>query len=160
MLLVTRDLIPRLAMDGFDSIIEEVSMLSLEGLALLNSIADRSGVNLTEDLLTQYILDRKEAGYLTNVSMVNASNELTFIPRLDAPAGLGKNENGIWFSQPASGIRLVRWYKNGQLVLTREQDLSQDRGITLVELNATVGDIITICFEQSGQVGWWARIDV
>ena len=113
---------------------------------------------ITQNALLQYLADRHHVGALLDVAF---DGELpTPIERAAAPAGLGTDGNGVWFSTPSTGPATLRWYVNGAIRLRREQDLATNRSVTLAELDAQPGDVVQVCVEAGGVVGWWARIEI
>ena len=154
------DLIPRAADVGVDAVIRSLSYETLEDmpefLARLNS--QIAPLRLTLGPLYQYLADRQAVGALLDVGcddMLPAA-----IARYAATTGLGADANGVWFSTPDTGTEIVRWYVNGALALRREQDLTTNRSATMAELGAQTGDVVQVCIEAGGVVGWWARVTV
>lgn len=154
------DLIPRAADAGVDAVIRSLSYETIEDmpefLTRLNSQV--APLRLTLGPLYQYLSDRQAGGTLLDVGCDEALP--TAIARYAAPTGLGAAEWGVWFSTPDTGMEIVRWYLNGALVLRREQDLASNRSATLAELGAQAGDVVQVCIEAGGVVGWLARVSV
>lgn len=154
------DLIPRAADAGVDAVIRSLSYETIEDmpefLARINS--QITPLRITLGPLYQYLADRQAAGALLDVG---CDAELPdAIARYAAPTGLGTAEWGVWFSTPDTGTKIVRWYVNGALVLRRAQDLASNRSATLAELGAQPGDVVQVCIEAEGVVGWWGRVTV
>ena len=154
------DLIPRAADAGVDAIIRSLSFETIEDmpefLTRLNS--QMTPLRITLGPLYQYLADRQAVGELLDVGCDAALPGA--IARYAAPTGLGTAEWGVWFSTPDTGTEIVRWYKNGGLVLRRSQDLTTNRSAMLLELGAQAGDVVQVCIEAGGVVGWWGRITV
>ena len=154
------DLTPRAADAGVDAVIRSLSYETIEDmpefLARLNS--QITPLRITLGPLYQYLADRQAVGALLDVGCDAVLPEA--IARYAAPEGLGAAEWGVWFSTPDSGTEIVRWYLNGALVLRREQELSSNRSATIAELGAHAGDVVQVCVEAGGVVGWWGRISV
>jgi hypothetical protein len=159
-MIYNRDLIPRAADAGLDAVIRSLSYETIEDmpsfLARMNS--QITPLRLTQGPVEQYLADRHAVGALLDVAY---DSELPLpVERAAAPSGLGAAEWGVWFSTPDTGTEIVRWYMNGALVLRREQELSTNRSVTLAELDSTAGDVVQVCIEAGGVVGWWGRVQL
>lgn len=154
------DLIPRAADAGLDNVIDSLSNETLDDMptfvARMNS--QITPLRLTIKPLLQYVADRQHVGKLLGVGY---DGELpTPIERPAAPTGLGTDGNGVWFSTPDIGTAMMRWYVNGAIRIRREHDLATNRSATVGELGAQAGDVVQVCVEAGGVVGWWARITI
>lgn len=145
---------------GFDTVIESLVNPRISLAELTAAINAATDWTLTEDIVTQYIAQRWEAGALLTITHRGggmAGGEV----RPAAPTGLGSAAWGVWFGAPDAGTKTVRWYKNGALVVEREQDLATNRSITTEELGGILsGDVVQVCIVEDGIVGWWGRISV
>lgn len=152
------DLIPRAADAGLDAVIHSLSYETIEDMpefvARMNS--QITPLRVTHGPLLQYIADRQTLGELLDVGCDETLP--TPMVRSAAPDGLGAAAWGVWFSTPDSGTAMVHWYVNGALVLRREHDLATNRSATVDELGAQPGDVVQVCVEVEGVVGWWGRI--
>lgn len=144
---------------GLDAVIESLVNPRISLADLTTAINAVTEWTLTEDIVTQYIAQRWEAGALLTITHRGggmAGGEV----RPAAPTGLGLAEWGVWFGAPDAGTKTVRWYVNGALAIRRSHDLTANRSATLTELGAQAGDIVQVCIEAGGVVGWWGRISV
>ena len=154
------DLIPRAADAGLDLVIRSLSYETIKDMpAFITQMNSQiTPLRVTLAPLLQYLADRQDSGELLDI----ACDETLPAPieRYVAPSGLGTAEWGVWFSTPDAGIEIVRWYVNGAIVLRREQDLTTNRSATIAELGAQPGDVVQVCIEAGGVVGWWGRLTI
>ena len=76
-----------------------------------------------------------------------------------APTGLGSDGNAVWYSAPAPEAETIaRWYVNGALAARKTGQYANSA--TLAELGAQAGDVVQVCIEAGGIVGWWGRVAV
>lgn len=132
-----------------------------EFMAAFNAASALPGISWAQ--FKQLYADLRLAGELLDVQVDCAGDPDGLPPavqRYAAPTGLGAAEWGVWFSTPDTGTEIVRWYLNGVLVLRREQDLTANRSATIAELRAQAGDVVQVCIEAGGVVGWWGRVAV
>jgi hypothetical protein len=124
-----------------------------EFLARMNS--QITPLRLTEGPLLQYIADRQHVGALLDVAY---DGELPPpIERAAAPSGLGTDGAAVWFSTPEMTPETVaRWYVNGAPVARKTGQYANSA--TWAELGAAAGDVVQVCLEVGGVVGWWARL--
>lgn len=153
------DWIPQLEDGGLDALMVSAMESGLTGAALLRHLSPAVvGTTPTVDMLTFYLADRWLAGLLSNIALVDGPAVVrTGVSRDAAPATLGNDGTTVWFTTPNSGTVTVRWYCNGVQKVQRAQDVSSDRDATLVELGATIGDIVQVCVVTASVVGWWGR---
>lgn len=154
------DLIPRAADAGLDAVIRSLSYETIEDMPefLTRMNSQIAPLRVTLAPLLQYLADRQAVGELLDVGYDAALP--VAIARYAAPTGLGAAEWGVWFSTPDVGTEIVRWYLNGAIVLRRAQDLTTNRSATIAELGALPGDVVQVCIEAGGVVGWWGRLTV
>ena len=158
------DWIPLYCDDG--SVSALVKSLARQGLSDVAFIAGFNAASAFPAIswlqFLQLYADLRFAGQLLDVQ-VNLNADEVMPPAVErpaAPSGLGTDGNGVWFSTPTSGLATLRWYVNGAIRLRREQDLATNRSVTLAELDAQPGDVVQVCVEAGGVVGWWARVTV
>ena len=158
--LTSEDWVPRFEDAGFDDLVKSVAPNSYKGNVLLTELNESNGLSYcTWEMLAKYLADRQEAGALLGIAIMDGPDAIPET-RYDAPAGIGADSVSVWFSTPDTGTEYVRWYVNGELKISRQQDLASNRSATLAELGAEAGDVIQVCIEAGGVVGWWARITV
>lgn len=158
---VANDYVPRYRDGGYTALIESIApqMLGVDAfLAALNAAGALPDVNW--NMFVQYASDCKAIGELPSVEVSGQTLPVAIL-RDDAPAGIGQDAAGIWFSTPASGTRWMRWYVNGALKVRRQVDLASNRSATKAELECVADDVVQLCIESvTGVVGWWGRITV
>lgn len=113
------------------------------------------GVDLTVNQTRQLISD------LLNVNALEDVNTNITLPipitRPAAPSGLGCAHGGNLWCTPPDGDYTLRWYVNGNHILTMHNYNTTD----LASVGAVPGDIAQVCqVSDSGAVGWFARIVV
>lgn len=161
MRITTTDWLGRYADAGYDALISGLAVQGLEGTAFLvelNLVGSQPAMN--EKMLVEYVRNRQATGALIEVVIQEMGVLPEAVARPAAPTGLGAAAWGVWFSTPDTGVATVRWYVNGALKLRREHDLAANRSATLAELGAQAGDVVQVCVEAGGVVGWWARIEL
>lgn len=152
------DFIPRCQDAGYDVLIGSLAPKHLDRGPFMTVLNVLGAFPLTWEMFLEYLSDRQAAGACAAVRAPLSAMPMANT-RADAPTGLGIAAWGVWFSTPDSGTKMVRWYKNGALVVEREQDLATNRSITVDELGGILsGDVVQVCIVESGVVGWWARI--
>lgn len=153
------DLIPRAQDAGLDSVLESLSYETIDDMQLfLTAVNSQTNpLRITEGPLLQYLADRHLAWALLDVAYDGELPQA--IARIDAPTGIGYDNDGVWFGLPDTGMAFVRWYVNGAIKRREERDLSSNRYITLAELdNPLPGDVVQIAIEgPANTVGWWGR---
>lgn len=154
------DLIPRAADAGVDDVVRSLSYETIddvpEFLTRLNS--QITPLRITHEPLLQYVADRQGTGALLDIGCDEALPAA--ISRYTAPTGLGADSSGVWFGTPDTGTEWVRWYVNGAPAAREQRDLASNRYMALETIGAVPGDVVQICIEAGGVVGWWARIVV
>jgi hypothetical protein len=159
MILTSADWIPAYQDAGYDLLIASIAPRRLRGAVAVEYINEHGSLPaMTVDMLARYVTDRHAAGALPTVQ-IEDHKPVTPTVRPAAPTGLGEDGVGVWFDAPDAGTQMVRWYKNGALIVEREQDLTTNRSITAEELGGILGgDVVQVCVVESGVVGWWGRI--
>lgn len=154
------DWVPRCADAGYDTLIESLALCGYDENNFISEINEAgSQTPLNWPMFCKYLADRQMADALKSVGIYDAALPVG-TARPDVPLGLGQDAASIWFSAPDKGTESVRWYVNGERKLRREQDTSADRSVKKSDLDALSGDIVQVCLENKGVVGWWARIEV
>lgn len=161
MRIVSIDWVSRCEDANYDALIESLAPQGLDGPSFvyeLNLAGSQPPFN--EAMLVEYISDRQGAGALNSVEVQDFGALPAPTSRYAAPTGLGEDGSGVWFSTPDSGIEWVRWYVNGALAARESRDLSSNRSQTLAAIGAVSGDVVQICIESGGVIGWWERIEI
>lgn len=122
--------------------------------------------DLTWDGFLQYLADRRAVGELLEID-VTLLDLPDAISRAVAPAGIGFDANGVWFSTPNTGVYDIWWHKNGALAVVQEdQDLSSQRSIVRGtgpgELDVGPGDVVQIALVTTDTIicGWAGRTTI
>lgn len=159
MYLVKTDLNPYLQDAGLDATIRSLLGRRTDMQTLAINVNNATELGLNADTLAEYIADRQLAGVFTDIRAEGGSLPAGIV-RPDAISGIGQNGDGLWFSSPNTGTRVIRWYANGTLIVERSQDCAVNRSATKAELGCQVGSVVQICEVSAGVVGWWGRITV
>lgn len=162
MILIENDWIPRFEDGGFDSLIASLAPMGYSDDLLLRKLNEANGVSFCSgEMLSQYLADRHLAGALTSIQLVDISWPTpSGQSRYFAPAGIGSDSAGVWFTTPNTGAGIVRWHVNGAQKIERAQDLTTNRSATLAELGAVGAAVVQVCIVAGGVVGWWGRIQL
>lgn len=157
-ILVSDDIISQLEDGGFDTTVISLSYGQYADNELLTKVSEAvGGGTFSMDMLSQYIADRHHVGGLSKELHLTDVPTIVPIVRHYAPYPVSANDTTIWFDNPPSGLKRIRWYVNGALKIEREQDLASDRSASLLELGVVGGDVIQVCIVEDGIVGWWGR---
>lgn len=165
------DLVPRAVDAGILEAVADFASrneTSDDVVAYLATLADPEHV--TWEQLLQIIADAQLAGLPGAHEIVVDGDALPAgIPRPVAVGGPGmsKETGNVWFGSyegqtwnpdakigPLHNTGTFRFYRNGVLKTT----LTDYNVTDMTTLGAHAGDIIQVCQEKDGVVGWWARI--
>lgn len=160
MIVTTNDWIPRYEDAGYVQLVRNLALEFLDFDTFVVKLNQQGTLYpLNANLVNELLRDFYTTGLAVNV-LLDGSPPEAGIGRPTRPTGLGQNASDIYFSTPAVGSYQVNWYKNGELKISRVQDLATFRSVTKGEMGAIVGDVIQVALVDDNVVSYWGRVTV